>query len=392
MLNLRINALLRMPSVLGLLVILCIAPCTVNAAWFSATGQAVVVHGDKEMARKQATQEAIKQALLFAGASVRSIQQMTNGLLMDDHLEIRATGEVNTIQLIDEVYNDGIVTVSIRADIFAQETQCSAADYTKKLSTTYFPVQFQAQTSDGQIQALGKVSALKFQELIQKLTPSMELSSIAPYVFDWHRSDVAKHAKALAHKTNTQYVVSIVIDDVSVERYTPSGFNPFRKEQSVRSFDFTLTLVNGATGEQLYRQQYESVAPWEFEFASAVDVSSQGFWRSQYGSQVQKMLQQSITDLEEFAICQPTMGRVLAVANNQLQINLGRTHQVQVGDQLTLFNVKQISDTFGQEYRQFVLHPTTLVVSQVFSDTATVEANDRSLLGNVQANDYVARQ
>jgi hypothetical protein len=86
------------------------------------------------------------------------------------------------------------------------------------------------------------------------------------------------------------------------------------------------------------------------------------------------------------------MGRVLAVTNNQLQINLGQTHQVQAGDQLTLFNVKQITDTFGQQYRQFVLHPTKLVVRQVFSDTATVEAVDRSLLGNVQANDYVSRQ
>lgn len=364
----------------------------VSAAWFSASGQAVIINGNKEQARKQATQEAIKQALLFAGASVRSVQQMTNGLLMDEQLEIRATGEVNTIQLIDEIYNDGIVTVSIRADIFAQDTQCSAADYTKKISTTYFPIQFHAQASDGQIQALGKVSAIKFQEMMGKLTPNMELSHIDPYVFDWHRADISKEAKALAQKSNTQYVLNVVINNVSVERFTPSGFNPFKGEQSIRSFDFTVSLINGATGEQLYSQDYESIAPWEFEFTSAVDVSSQSFWRSQYGIQVQKMIQKSITDLEEFAVCQPTMGRVLAVANNQLQINLGRTHQVQVGDQLTLFNVKQISDTFGQQYRQFVLHPTTLVVRQVYSDTATVEASDRSLLGNVQANDYVARQ
>ena len=65
---------------------------------------------------------------------------------------------------------------------------------------------------------------------------------------------------------------------------------------------------------------------------------------------------------------------------------------MQAGDRLTLFNVKQITDTFGQEYRQFVLHPTKLIVRQVYSDTATVEAADRGLLGNVQENDFVARQ
>lgn len=386
----NISRILHLKGIL-LAVSLVFTNCT-HAAWFSATGQAIVVNGDREQARKLATEEAIKQALLFAGASVRSVQQMTNGLLMDEHLEVRATGEVNTIQLVDEVYNDGVVTVSIRADIFAQDTQCSAADYTKKLSTTYFPIEFQAQASDGQIQGIGKVAALKFIDIMDKLTPSMQISHLEPYVFEWQRSDVPKHAKSLANKSNTQYVVNLVINDISVNRFTPSGFNPFKSEQSVRSFNFTVNLINGATGEQLYKQSYDSVAPWEFAFSQSVDVSSQQFWRSAYGNHVQKMLQKSITDLEEFAICQPTMGRVLAVANNQLQINLGRSHQVQVGDQLTLFNVQQITDTFGQEYRQFVLHPTQLVVRQVFSDTATVEAADRSLLGNVQPNDYVSRQ
>jgi hypothetical protein len=363
-----------------------------HSAWFSATGQAVIINGDKKAARAQATEEAIKQALLFAGASVTSVQQMTNGLLMDERLEIRASGEVNTIQLVDEIYADGIVTVSIRADVFAQDTNCSAADYTKKLSTTYFPIRFQAQAADGQLQQLGHATALEFTDLVKRLTPSMEISHIEPYVFDWFASDVGKQAKFLASKTNTQYVVTIVLDDISVERFKRAGYNPFRGEQSVRSFNFTASLINGATGEALFQQTYESVAPWEFDFTQTVDVASQQFWRSQYGSNIKKMLQKAINDLEEFAICQPTMGRVLAVANNQLQINLGRSHQVQTGDQLTLFNVKQITDTFGQEYRQFVLHPTTLVVRQVYSDTATVEALDRSLLGNVQANDYVARQ
>lgn len=371
---------------------LSIFPKHVYGAWFTATGQAVVINNDKNGARRDATEEAIKQALLFAGASVRSVQQMTNGLLMGDHLEIRATGEVNTIQLIDEVYEDGIVSVSIRADIFAQQTQCSAADYTKKLSTTYFPIRFQAQASDGQVHDLGKVTALKFKDMMDKLTPSMTISHIEPYVFEWQKADEMRQAQSLANKTNTQYVITFVIDDISVERFESSSFNPFQGSNNVRSFDFTLSLINGATGQSLYAKQYQSVTPWAYEFNKMVDVASQSFWRSQYGHNMQKMLQKSITDLEEFAICQPTMGRVLAVANNQLQINLGQTHQVQAGDQLTLFNVKQITDTFGQQYRQFVLHPTKLVVRQVFSDTATVEAIDRSLLGNVQANDYVSRQ
>ena len=377
---------------LPLLVSLLLLSSHVNAAWFTATGQSVVINDDKDNARKAATEEAIKQALLFAGASVRSVTQMTNGLLTDDHLEIRASGEVNTIQLIDEVYEDGVVTVSIRADIFSQDAKCAGADYTKKLSTTYFPIRFAAQASDGQVHKLGKAVSIKMQDLIDKLAPSITVSHIEPYVFDWQNTNVSTQAKALANKSNTQYVITAVIDDISVQRFASSAFNPFKEDEAIRNFNFTLSLVDGATGQTKYQQSYQSSAPWGFDFTQSIDVASEGFWRSQYGQSVQKMMQKSITDLEEYAICQPTMGRILAVANNQLQINLGQSHQVQAGDQLTLFNVKQISDTFGQQYSQFVIHPTRLVVRQVFSDTATVEALDRSLLGDVQPNDYVARQ
>ncbi len=362
------------------------------SAWFSSTGQAVIINGNKEAARKQATEEAIKQALLFAGASVRSVQQMTNGLLMDDHLEIRSSGEVNSIELLDEVYEGDVVTVSIRADIFAQEAQCSAADYTKQMASTYFPIRFEAQANDGQIQNLGEATALEFRKMLQELTTSMRVSHIEPYVFDWHYSDYQREANALATKTNTQFVISIVLDDISVERFMPNGFNPFKSEQSIRSFDFSLSLLDGASGDELYSKQYQSLAEWGFDYNESVDVASERFWRSQYGLNIEKMLQKSITDLEEFIICQPTMGRVLAVANNQLQINLGKLHKVKAGDLLTLFTVQNIQDTFGQEFQQFKIHPTSLIVQQVYNDTATVTSEDGTLLGDVQANDFVARR
>ncbi|MGQ8366347.1 flagellar assembly protein T N-terminal domain-containing protein [Glaciecola sp. 1036] len=375
--------------ILSCLVLTC---AQLNAAWFSATGQAVVVDGNVEHARQLATEEAIKQALLFAGANVRSVQKITNGLLMNDHLEVRAMGEVSSVELIDEIHEDGVVTVSIRADIFAQKSQCSAADYTKKIATTYFPIRYEAQASTGRVQKMGQEIALNMQAMMNQLTPGMQLAHIEPYVFDWHKADVSTHAKSLANKTNTQYVLTLVIDDISVNKQKSSPFEFYKDALYLRAFDFTLNLINGATGETLYTKSYRSTAPWDYSPTTSVDVASLDFWRSHYGVNIKHLLQESITDLEEFATCQPTMGRVLQVANNQLQINLGRTHQVQAGDQLTLFNVKQITDPFGQEYRQFVLHPTTLVVRQVFSNTATVSAIDNSLLGNVQPNDYVARQ
>jgi hypothetical protein len=365
---------------------------TASAAWFSATGQAAILNGDKIAAKQQATEEAIKQALLFAGASVRSVQQMTNGLLLDDHLEIRSSGEVNTLELIDEVYSDGYVTVSIRADIFSQETQCSAADYTKRLATTYFPIRYGSQAADGQIHKLGAAAALKLQEIFSQISTTLTLSDVEPYTLNWHNTNQQIQASKLAQKTDVQYVLAVTIDDISVERNQGNAFKFWQGEQAVRNFAYTLTLLNGASGEELMTKQYRTSDAWEFDMTRKLDVNSDQFWRSRYGRAILKSMQTSAIDLEEFAVCEPTMGRILAVANNQLQINLGKNQKVKAGDTLTLFSVKQIRDSFGQEYKQFILHPTALVVTQVFAETATVTSRDRSLLANIQANDYVARQ
>ena len=365
---------------------------TVSAAWFSATGQAAILNGDKTAAKQQATEEAIKQALLFAGASVRSVQQMTNGLLLDDHLEIRSSGEVNTLELINEVYSDGYVTVSIRADIFSQETQCSAADYTKRLATTYFPIRYGSQAADGQIHKLGAAAALKLQEIFSQISTGLTLSEVEPYTLNWHNTDQQIQASKLAQKTDVQYVLAVTIDDISVERNQANAFKFWEGEQAIRNFAYTLTLLSGASGEELMTKQYRTSEAWEFNMTRKLDVNSDQFWRSRYGRSILKTMQTSAIDLEEFAVCEPTMGRILAVANNQLQINLGKNQKVKAGDTLTLFSVIQIRDSFGQEYKQFVLHPTALVVTQVFAETATVTSRDRSLLANIQANDYVARK
>lgn len=381
------------PYLSPILLLLCFALSPLaKAAWFSASGQAAIVNGDKTAARHEATEEAIKQALLFAGASVRSIQQMTNGLLMDDHIEIRSSGEVNTIELIEEVYQDGVVTVSIRADIFAQESQCSAADYTKRIATTYFPIRFGAQAADGQLHKLGEAAAMRLQQTFAQISSGMTLSEVEPYTLNWHTTNQQIQATRLAQKTNVQYVLAITLDDISVERELVSAFKFWKDAQAVRNFAFTLTLLNGASGEELVSKQYRISAAWEYELTRTIDVNSDEFWRSRYGRAVLESLQKSAIDLEQAVICEPTMGRILAVANNQLQINLGKNQKVQAGDQLTLFSVTHIRDTFGQEYKQFVLNPTALVVTQVFAETATVTSRDNSLLANIQENDYVARQ
>ena len=122
-----------------------------NAVWYEATGQAVIRNGDKEAARRAATQEALKQAMLFAGASVHSVAKLTNGLLKNEEMTIRSTGEVEQLELVDEIYSGDVLTVSIRADIFPKGKVCAAQGDQKHFATTHFRVRNRAQLTQGNI-------------------------------------------------------------------------------------------------------------------------------------------------------------------------------------------------------------------------------------------------
>ena len=107
-----------------------------NAQWYEAQGYASTAKDSVEVARTKAMENALKKALLVAGASVSSIQQVVNGLLTQDQISIRASGSVNSIELIEELHSNDMISVTIRADIFPQEKKCFSLDYKKSILIT----------------------------------------------------------------------------------------------------------------------------------------------------------------------------------------------------------------------------------------------------------------
>ncbi|WP_240612704.1 flagella assembly protein FlgT [Alteromonas flava] len=360
------------------------------AAWYQASGQALIVDGDKVTAKQLATKEAIKQALLFAGASVTSIQQLANGLLQDDHLEIRAIGEVNQLELIDEIYHDDYVTVSIRADIFPQQVHCSASTYRKSVVTTLMTINAPQHTQDGKIYALSQAIPNKLPALFAEQSMHLGLQPIVPTRFNWEMSSIQAQAYQLAQDNDAQYVLALSADDLSVHR--PESTWAFWQDSGAqRQFKLRARVFDAMSSTVIMDQTYSTQAPWSFDKFTDVDVFSTEFWESPYGKSILQELNNLVAELDEVLSCERSIGRVLQVANNQLQINLGQQHAVKSGDELVVFQTRQLVDTFGQSYRQHVLHPTPVIVQAVFSKTATVAAADGSLLSDIQPNDFVVK-
>lgn len=384
----RLNKLQQISAWLLLLII----SLPSQAVWFEATGQAVIHNGETEAARQQATQEAIKQALLFAGASVKSVQSLANGLLQDDRFEIRAAGEVNSIELIDEIYHSDFVTVSIRADIFPQDALCTASDYRKNIATTWYDINKRQQAAVGHLYDFGKVLAEKIQVESQQHARYSFIHTVEPYYLTPTDKEQKSMALKLAQKADAQYVLFGEILEFAVETSQPSTLAFWQAPKSQRNLTLSMTMFDGNSGERVFQQTQSLAAPWDFDLYTDLDSGSQQLWNSAFGQATQKLIQTTVQKLDESVSCLTSYGRVLNVVGETITINIGTQNGVKSGDRLTLFQMNQFYDAKNQIHRQFQLHPEQVVVKQVFADTALVMSFTGAPLANIQPNDFVARR
>ena len=367
-------------------------PWQVSAAWFEAQGQALVVNGDKEQARQKAIREALRQAMLFSGASVQSVQTLANGLLKNEQLTVTANAEVKNVELIDEVWRDDYVTVGVRADIFPKPSACEAAGFLKTIATTEFIIASPAQAQDGQIHELTAVIPRKLQAALASHTDAAAISQIADYPIDWRRQDLRRQAPALARQSRTQYVIAGTITDLSLVREPAPIFSFWKGEQTQRHFALNIALIDGVHGGTLMQQTYQTQAPWSFDRFADIDATGAHFWQSSYGETVLQTLQNITQDMAAKLACQPATGRVLEVAGNTLEVSIGRSHGLQVGDELFLYQTKQVHSPSGDTFLQYNVYPTRVTVKAAYAESATVEAKNDGILMNIQPNDFVAKR
>ncbi|MBU3022144.1 flagellar assembly protein T N-terminal domain-containing protein [Aestuariibacter sp. A3R04] len=386
-----INVVVKYLFLLAISVVLMAVSGQTSAAWFEAQGQALIQQGNRAAAKERATEEAIRHALMFAGASVQSVQMLTNGLLSEDSLKIRASGEVQNLELIDEYWHDGYVTVKIRADIFPNVAQCHAAAFQKTLVTTWFPLENRQQAQDGQIHQLSEAAPRFLQQQFRSQAEYASLIRIEPYTVKWSEANVLSQAPSLARLSRAQYILAAVITDVSLHRPPSSALAFWKSDDATRQFAMNVFLVDGMNGAMLIQEQYRTEALWEFDRFTPVDVTGDVFWRSQYGQAITQLFTRVVEDVDQILTCQPATGRVLAVEGDQLQVSLGRAHGIQPGDELTLYKTNQVIDPQGMQFLQYQLYPTKVKVVNASVDNATVVAVNGGILANIQPNDFVAK-
>lgn len=389
-----------MHKIFGIIVISLtfISSYSANAQWYETQGHASTENTSVEIARTKAMENALKKALLVSGASVSSVQQVVNGLLTQDELSIRANGSVNSIELIDEVHIDNLITVTIRSDIFPQEKKCFAVQFKKSLLVTQSHILHREQANIGNIYEIDRAVMMKLSALLNQNSVYTHTSSIANNKTNFSRLNnslqnkkIAQLTQTLSEKTDSQYIMYSEISNLSFEDRATNSWAFWQQGIYPRNFAIKLYLYNGLNGELVWQNTYQGTAPWTFTKREHVDVDSISFWQSKYGEMINATLDKAIKGIDENIMCEPSRGKIIRVSGNQITINLGREDGLKIGDEFSLLHLSHYKSNEGKLYTGFIVSPFKVKINSLSRQTATAVTSDGSILGNIQIDDIAVR-
>ena len=323
---------------------------------------------------------------------------MVNGLLTQDQISIRASGSVNSIELIDELHSDNLISVTVRADIFPQEKKCFPLDYKKSILITKSNLLQRQQANVGKIY---QIDSAVIRQLNKKLGSQSSYSNgklllknateFSRLHTSFNEKKIKKLAISLADTTDSQYVIFSEINDLSFEEQRTNSWKIWQQGTYPRNFDFTLYLYNGLNGEQIWQGSYQDTAVWDFNKRRSVDVNATAFWQSDYGNMIDSLLDKIVSDIDDNVMCEPSEGKIVQVKGNQITINLGRHHGVKIGDEFTLLHSNSFMSEQGKIYFGYNISPYKVKVTKLTKQSATASTLDNDLLGNIQINDLAVR-
>ena len=369
-----------------------------KSQWYETQGHARLDKNSVEIARTKAVENALKKALLVAGASVSSVQQVVNGLLTQDKINIRASGSVNAIELTNEVQSGNIITVTIRADIFPQEKKCFAINFKKSVLLTRSHLINREQANVGKIYAIDGEITQQLQKHLTKQSSYTHSSAVLNHKTNFSRlnnsleqAKIKSLASSLSDSTDSQYIIFSEIHDISFEQKITNSWQFWQQDIHPRVFSFSLYIYSGFSGEMIWQGDYQDSAPWHFDRRKAINVNSHLFWHSEYGQMITQLLTQATKEIDENVMCEPSKGKIIQVNGNEITINLGRNHGVKIGDEFTLLHATDFSNNSGKKYSGFNVSSHKVKIAQLTKTTAIAKTMDNNLFGNIQVNDFAVR-
>ena len=374
----------------SLLFVLLLFSSITNAQWFQSSGEAFIIDNDVDSARENALKKAVKSALLFSGGAISSLQQVNNGVLVENKLILNSEGEIKALTILEEKHESNKIIITIKVDIEAPENACLGSSYPKSVSITRFKLNNSTQAVDGNIHNINQQVT---KTLYNQLRLSPQNLNIRHFVNtpvklgDKHNDHyLVDTLRALSTETDSQYIIFGEINDLSVKFESKNSIS-YWVNNPPRHFYLTIYLYDALQGILLSAKQYRTQAPWQYDKHESADLQSKLFWQKDYGQAILSVLDDVNFDLEKQLQCQLPTARIISVRNNTVQINLGRRNGIKQGALLSLSYSSNFKDQFGIERNAESRYQETMKVIEVHETTAILRTIDNYPLGNIQIND-----
>lgn len=366
-----------------------------KAEWVESTGQAMIFNGNREAARAQAIESALTQALMFSGASISSIQTLTDGLLTKDQIKLSSHAEVNSLAVIEESSTDNQLTIKVRADIFPSLDTCHTANFKKTLAVTRFNLQHREQATLGAIYDIDKAFSSRVYQALKKSSSTLtarpwfkrktNLASRSDEYFTLDQSSL----DVISQQSESAYILLGNIIDISTGETETHTLKFWKNDETERFFAIEVILVNGLSGEIIYRDNFGQSSFWPFPRNQEVSVNSARFWRSDYGNAIQQVIASMTSHIDDTLRCEPLQGRITKVSDHGVFFNIGMQHGISKGQKFRLSYQSEYFTPDNKRKQMMVVAPFTVTVEQLTQQTSFATVPTNTLLGNIQTADIV---
>ena len=360
------------------------------AQWFQASANATIVNKDIEEAREQAIKKAVKDALLFSGGAISSLQQVNQGVLVENQLILNSNGEIKALNIIKETQRDNVLTVNLKVNIVPQSEQCFGGQFPKSLVISRFAMNVPQQAVNGQIHDLHKKVS---NTLFNQLSLSPNLFNIRGYIDKplkigekYNNRDLTDTLNSISIQTDSQFLVFGEINDVSVKFENKTSLNYWITNPD-RHFYMTIYLYDALQGKLIFSKQYRQKTTWEYEKEERVDLNSKRFWEYSYGQAILNTLGQVNIDISQHIQCIIPRARIVTVESNNIRINLGKKNGLQKDMLVELSYSSNFKDQFGIQRQSSTIAKQAMKIIEVHENSAELTTIDDYPLSNIQIND-----
>ncbi len=331
----------------------CTSTIQPQANTVTVEGQAAINKSTPLLARKQALQDAIRQASMQSSVNIHSQTLANQNNISIDAVSMRTAAAVTNTKVIKEWTTDNIYHVVAMVDLVA-DNACTPHQR-KRIIATAFPLVKQEQVTAYESQDLsGGIP----RELNNHLIESGDfIGSNATNINLYPRADLAPEIQdrsayrpskvmQIATSNGTQLVLSGVIRDLEVESTEyMSGAGPLAFARSLarevvarRGIGIDIYVHDGFTGALLFQQRYTDSVIGDVWVPATYAVGSERFNSTSTGEKIAKIINQASADIRQTLSCYPFTTRIVEIKDDKVFIDAGAQERLNVGDQLVVYS------------------------------------------------------